>query len=80
MQDLQTEISKSKLNLLQKVSTLEAEMSKHRAMVTTKETELGIMSRALEEKDFIISALTNQLSRAREYLSSKEQVSACMEK
>ena len=79
-QDLHTEISKSKLNLLQKVSTLEAEMSKQCAMVTTKETELGIMSRALEEKDFIISALTNQLSRAREYLSSKEQVSACMEK
>ena len=58
-----------------KISTLEGETSRKAATVEREETELKAKTRALEEKDAIISGMREQLTKAREHLSSKQQVS-----
>ena len=68
---LTNEISQSKT----KVSTLEAESSTKDATIERNKTELESKSRALEAKDSIISGMRRQLTRTREYLKSKQQVS-----
>ena len=68
---LVNEISQSK----SKVSDLEAESSRKDAMIEKNTTELESKSRALEEKDSIISGMRQQLTRTREYLTAKQQVS-----
>ena len=67
---LTNEISQSKT----KISNLEAESSRKDATIESKESELESKSRALEEKDSIISGMRQQLTRTREYLTSKQQV------
>ena len=77
-QELETEISKSVTNtasLKHVISTLEAETSRNIASVNTNESELRAKTRALEEKQVIISGMSEQLTRAREHLTSKQQVS-----
>ena len=72
--ELRKEISQLKMdtNFLQhKVVTMEAENSRNKATIVAK-------SRALEEKDIIISGMCQQLARARDYLASKPQVSKKM--
>ena len=68
---LANEISQSKT----KVSDLEAESSRKDVTIERKDSELESKSRALEEKDSIISGMRQQLTRTREYLTSKQQVS-----
>ena len=58
-----------------KVSSLEAESSRKDATIERNETELESKSKALEEKDSIISGMRQQLTRTREYLTAKQQVS-----
>ena len=75
---LTNEISLSKMNtdsILLNVSRLEAESSRKDATIERKDSELESKSRVLEEKDSIISGMRQQLSRTREYLTSKQQVS-----
>ena len=43
--------------------------------VKRKDSELEAKSRALEEKDATISAMSEQITKTREYLASKQQVS-----
>ena len=57
-----------------KVSSLEAESSRKDATIERNKSELASKSRALEEKDSIISGMRQQLTRTREYLTSKQQV------
>ena len=45
------------------------------ASIKRKDSEVKASSRALEEKDATISALSEQLTKAREHLTSKQQVS-----
>ena len=76
---LEVEISESIVNtasLKQKVSTLEAETSRKNATVERNESELKANTRALEEKEAIILGMSEQLTRAREHLSSKQQVNS----
>ena len=75
---LTNEISLSKMStnsLQQKVSNLEAESSRNDATIERNKTELESKSSALEEKDSIISGMRQQLTRTREYLTAKQQVS-----
>ena len=75
---LEAEISESVVNttsLKHKISTLEAETSRNTATVERKESELKAKTRVLEEKEAIISGMREQLTRAREHLTSKQQVS-----
>ena len=75
--ELSNEISQSKINtnsLQEKVSTLEVESSIKDATVERNKIELESKSRALEEKDSIISGMKQQLTRTREYLTAKQQV------
>ena len=58
-----------------KILTLEGETSRKTATVERKESELKAKTRALEEKEAIISGMREQLTKAREHLSSKQQVS-----
>ena len=77
-QQLEGEIIRSvtETNALKhKVSTLEGETSRKTATVERKESELKAKTRALEEKEAIISGMKEQLTKAREHLSSKQQVS-----
>ena len=67
---LTNEISQS----MTKVSNLEAESSRKDATIERNKTELESKSRALEEKDSIISGMRQQLTRTREYLIAKQQV------
>ena len=74
---LEAEISESVVNtasLKHKISTLEAETSRKTATVERKESELKAKTRALEEKEAITSGMREQLTRARDHLSSKQQV------
>ena len=68
---LTNELSQSKT----KVSSLESEGSRRDATIEGSTTELESKSRALEEKDSIISGMRQQLTRTREYLTAKQQVS-----
>ena len=63
-------------SLKHKISTLEAETSRKAATVERKESEIKAKTRVLEEKEAIISGMREQLTRAREHLSSKQQVSS----
>ena len=75
---LDCEISRSVTetnSLKHKVSTLEGETSRKTATVERKESELKAKTRVLEEKEAIISGMREQLTKAREHLSSKQQVS-----
>ena len=57
-----------------RLSSLEAESSRKDATIERNTTELESKSRALEEKDSIISGMRQQLTRTREYLTAKQQV------
>ena len=75
---LEADLSESVVNttsLKHKILTLGAETSRKSAIVERNESELKAKTRALEEKDAIISGMSEQLTRAREHLSSKHQVS-----
>ena len=56
-------------------STLEANISRNDATIARKEVELEASVEALEEKDSIISGMREQLTKTREFLSAKQQVS-----
>ena len=76
--ELSNDISQCKMNtnsLQEKVSCLEAESSRKDATIERNTTELESKSRALEEKDSIISGMRQQLTRTREHLTAKQQVS-----
>ena len=79
-QQLEIEISRSmtETNTLikHKVSTLTGETSRKTATVEREGTELKAKTRALEEKEAIILGMREQLTKAREHLSSKQQVSS----
>ena len=77
-QQLEIEISRSVTErnaLKHEVSTLEGETSRKTATVERNESELKAKTRVVEEKEAIISGMREQLTKAREYLSSKQQVS-----
>ena len=63
-------------SLKHKISTLEAETSRKTATVKRKESELKAKTRVLEEKEAIISEMSEQLTRTREHLTAKQQVSS----
>ena len=75
---LEAEISQSetKTNSLKcEILTLEGETSRKTATIERNESELKAKTRALEEKEAIISGMREQLTKAKEHLSSKQQVS-----
>ena len=77
--DLRSEVSISRTNInsLQHTnSTLEADISRKDATIKRKESELKMSTRLLQEKDAIISGMSEQLTRARECLATKQQVSS----
>ena len=45
------------------------------ALVRRKDSELETKSRALDEKEVVISAMSEQITKARDYLATKQQVS-----
>ena len=76
--DLQSDLSKStsKSTTLQcTISELQANIEKEYVSAKRKDSELEAKSRALEEKDATISAMNEQLTKTREYLATKQQVS-----
>lgn len=75
---LANEITETKANvnsLQHKLSTLEAESSRKDSTIQRNATELEAQNRALAEKDFVISGMEMQLTKTREYLTTKQQVS-----
>ena len=69
--NLQSSLSKSRsLN-----ETLKAKSDIKDSFILRKGSELEAKSRALEEKDATILAMSEQLTRAREYLTTEQQVS-----
>ena len=71
-----TIITTKKTNCLEhKILTLEGETSRKTTTVERNETELKAKTRVLEEKEAIMSGMREQLTKAREHLSSKQQVS-----
>ena len=66
----------SNVNTLQRTnSTLEADILRKDAVFKRNESELEVKTRVLQEKDAIISGMSEQLTRARECLATKQQVS-----
>lgn len=77
--DLQSELSKSrlKINSLEHVnSSLEMHNAAKSASVKRKDSIIEAKTRALQQKDAIISGMSEKLTRAREYLATKQQVSS----
>ena len=68
---LESEIYRS----VTETNTLKHKISRKTATVERNESELKAKTRALEEKEAIISGMREQLTKAREHLSSKQQVS-----
>ena len=78
IQDLQLEMSQSRASIssLQHANlTLEASITRNDATIKRKEAELEASVRALNEKDSVISGMSEQLTKTREYLAMKQQVS-----
>ena len=85
VRDLQSELLESR----SEITTLQDTNSRLQSDITEKDTaiqinyasnkrknsELEAMSRALEEKDATIAAMNEQLTKTREYLTTKQQVS-----
>ena len=74
---LQSDLSKltSKNTTLQcTITELQASMEMKDASTKRKDSEIEAKSRALEEKDATISAMSEQLTKTREYLATKQQV------
>ena len=85
VRDLQSELLESR----SEITTLQDTTSRLQSDITEKDTtiqinyasskrkgsELEVMSRALEEKDATIAAMNEQLTKTREYLTTKQQVS-----
>ena len=77
-QELQSKVSNSWTNsnaLSHKISTLEADVLTKDATIEKKDSELCSMTKVIEDKESVVLAMKQQLSRAREYLSTKQQVS-----
>ena len=51
-------------------------VTRKNTVIAMKDSEIETMTRMLEEQDFIISEISQQLIRAKEYLTSKQQVSS----
>ena len=85
VRDLQSELleSRSEITTLQDTnSRLQSDITEkdttiqiNYASSKRKDSELEVMSRALEEKDATIAAMNEQLTKTREYLTTKQQVS-----
>ena len=78
---LQSQISKLKADIdsLQHVnSQQEDDLSRKDAAIVRKRAELGTSAKSLQEKGAIISDMNNQLTRVREHLAAKKQVSSYM--
>ena len=85
VRDLQSELleSRSEITTLQDTnSRLQSDITEkdttiqiNYASSKRKDSELEAKSRALEEKDATISAMSEQLTKTREYLATKQQVS-----
>ena len=86
IQDLQSDLSKSKsenTTLQCTISELQADIvgknsdiQKNDVSAKRRDSELEAKSRALEEKDATISAMSEQLTKTREFLTTKQQVSS----
>ena len=80
-QDLQTELSKTAAltgtnsKLRSDIAEKDTAIQMKDASAKRKDSELEAKSRALEEKDATISAMSEQLTKTREYLATKQQVS-----
>ena len=74
IQSLQSEVSKTrtKANALQ--HRLEADIAIRDGAIRRSQTELKARARVLQEKDSIISGMSEQLTKAREHLATKKQV------
>ena len=69
----------SRINSLQHTnSKLEAGISRKDAAVARKSTELEASARNLQENGAVIAGMKEQLAKAREYLTTKQQVSNCV--
>ena len=78
MSYLQSQISDLRANirsLQHKNSNLETEVLKKEAAVARMSSELDTCTRNLQDKNAIVSGMKEQLCRAREYLTSRQQVS-----
>ena len=86
IQDLQSDLAKSRSEntiLQYTISELQADIveknsviQKNDASAKRKNSEIETNSKALEEKDATISAMSEQLTKIREYLTTKQQVSS----
>ena len=76
-----SEVSKLRtdINSLQHINlALKADISRKDAAIKRKESELEVKTRVLQEKDVTISGMSEQLTRTREYLATKQQVIKCL--
>ena len=68
--------SKTKIELLKSsISTLEETLVTKAETASVKDAELEVKTKALQQKEYTISGLNDQLTRAMEFLTSKKQVS-----
>ena len=73
---LESITSKTKIELLKSsISTLEETLVANAETASVKDAELEVKTKALQQKEYTISGLNDQLTRAMKFLTSKKQVS-----
>ena len=71
----QCTVSELQADVEKKFNNIIIEMIMNASSIKGKDSELQAKSRALEEKDTTISAMSEQLTNVREYLATEKQVS-----
>ena len=61
--------------LKSKVTLCEAQITQHKGDIERRDSQIEVKTRALQEKDAIITRLDEQLTKSREFLATKQQVS-----
>ena len=72
--DLQFEVSRSRTRAHALQHRLEADIAIRDGVIKRSESELKARARVLKEKDSIILGMSDQLTKTREHLATKQQV------
>lgn len=74
IQSLQSEVSKTRTKAYALQHRYEADIAIRDGAIRRSQTELKARARVLQEKDSIISGMSEQLTKAREHLATRKQV------
>ena len=76
VKELKDQLAAEDIEASKKIDSLQNIISIRDAKITANSSEIEAKIRALQEKNAVISGMSEQLTKAREYLATKQQVSS----